>query len=83
MGEASGAMATAVTACKDGAAMTMTLQSEYMAAGMNRTDVSDRQDDDAGADAGDNANLGDDQGDAGDTVASLVEQRLGVSGGAL
>lgn len=82
MGEASGAMTIAAKAVKDGSPMTETLRAEYTVAGMNRNDVEARQDDDKGADAGDKANLGDEQGDAGDTVASLVEKRLGVSGGA-
>lgn len=77
MGEASGDTKTAHTAIKDGSAMTATLQAAYMTAGMNRSDVARRQEDDASADAGDNANASDTQ-DAGDEVARLVEARLGV-----
>lgn len=78
MGEKSGAMETASAAIKDGSGMTATLQATYLTAGMNRSDVGDRQDDEAGADAGDNASASDDQGDAGDAVASAVEAKLGL-----
>lgn len=78
MGEKSGAMETASAAIKDGQGMTATLQATYLTAGMNRSDVASRQDDDAGANAGDNANISDDQGDSGDAVASMVEGRLGL-----
>lgn len=78
MGEKSGAMETASAAIKDGSGMTATLQATYLTAGMNRSDVSDRQDDEAGANAGDNASASDDQGDAGDAVASAVEAKLGL-----
>ena len=39
--------------CSDGSAMTAALQATYMAAGMNRKDVNNRQDDDKDADTGD------------------------------
>lgn len=78
MGEASGDLKTAFTAIKDGSGMTSTLQAQYMTAGMNRNDVANRQDDDARANAGDNANESEDQGESGDAVASLVEARFGV-----
>lgn len=78
MGEASGDNKTAFAAIKDGSEMTATLQATYMTAGMNRKDVANRQDDDADANAGDNANASDDQGDAADTVASMVEAKLGM-----
>ncbi len=80
MGEKSGAMETASAAIKDGQGMTATLQATYLTAGMNRSDVATRQDDDAGANAGDNATVTDDQGDSGDAVASMVEGRLGLGG---
>lgn len=80
MGEKSGAMETASAAIKDGSGMTATLQATYLTAGMNRSDVGDRQDDEAGANAGDNASSSDDQGDAGDAVASAVEAKLGLGG---
>ena len=76
MGEASGDMKTAITAIKEGSQMTATLQSQYMAAGMNRKDTANRQDDDN--DAGDGAEAGDGAGDGADSVASLVETKLGI-----
>lgn len=78
MGQSSGAMETACTAIKDGSAMTATLQATYMTAGINRSDVSNRQDDDAGAGAGDNANAQDDNGNQADDVLSIVESKLGL-----
>lgn len=51
LGAASGDMNTAIAAVKDGSAMTATLQATYMAAGMNRNDVTARQADDADAGA--------------------------------
>lgn len=77
MGEASGDTKTAFAAIKDGSGMTATLQAQYMTAGMNRNDVANRQDDDADANAGDNANASNNQ-ESGEDVASLVEARLGV-----
>lgn len=79
MGESSGDMKTALEAIKDGSLMTQTLQASYMAAGMNRSDLAGRQDDDAGAgDAADGASLDDNQDGAGDAVASAVESKLGL-----
>lgn len=46
MGEASGDMATAIKACKDGEAMTATLQATYMSAGMNKQSIAARAADD-------------------------------------
>ena len=69
----------AVAAAKEGTEMTQTLQTQYMMAGMNRQDMSNRQDDDSSANAGDGAQDGGDDADAGDTVASLVESQLGVT----
>jgi ClpP class serine protease len=80
MGEKSGAMETASKAIKDGEPMTATLQATYLTAGMNRSDVSTRQEEDAAASAADNANASDNGADASDNVASLVEARLGVTG---
>lgn len=59
MGEASGDMKTAIGAIGDGSAMTATLQAKYLAAGMNRSDVQARQDDDVEAGAADSANASD------------------------
>lgn len=80
MGEKSGAMETASKAIKDGEPMTATLQATYLTAGMNRSDVSTRQEEDAAASAADNASASDNGADASDNVASLVEARLGVTG---
>ena len=55
MGDASGDMATAITAINEGSAMTASLQATYMAAGMNRSDTQTRQNESDNADAGDNA----------------------------
>lgn len=78
MGEASGDMKTACSAIGDGSAMTATLQAKYMTAGMNRGDVATRQGEDAEANAGDNANAQDENGDQGSDVASLIESELGL-----
>jgi ClpP class serine protease len=47
LGKASGDMETAVEAVASGAGMTATIQAKYMAAGMNKRDVSARQADEA------------------------------------
>lgn len=79
MGAASGDLETAHTAITDGAEMTATLSAKYMAAGMNRGDVSDRQidDDDAGA-ALDGAANNPEGGDKGSVVADILEAKLGI-----
>ena len=74
MGESSGDMKTASASIKDGSGMTATLQATYMTAGMNRSDVAGRQEDDLSANAGDNANAQDESGD----VASIIESKLGL-----
>lgn len=80
MGEASGAMDTAVAAVKDGSNMSATLQATYMSAGMNRADTNARgaDDNDAG-NAADGAGNAADGADASDEVAALVENQLGVT----
>lgn len=80
MGKASGDMATAMTAVKDGSLMTASLQATYMAAGMNRRDTEDRQDDETDVSAAANNADNSDNADAGTTVADLVESRLGITG---
>lgn len=55
MGVQAGIMDTAVTAIKDGSGMTMTLQSEYMAAAMNKRDTDKREADESEASAADGA----------------------------
>lgn len=84
MGEASGAMDTAVKAIKDGSLMTVTLQAEYMAAGMNRGDTTTRTEDDkaaaaaleAAADGGAGEQITESDDD--EIVCSIVEKNLGV-----
>jgi len=49
MGEASGAMATAIEAIKSGANMTQSLTAEYLSAGLKKRDIEARQSDDAEA----------------------------------
>jgi ClpP class serine protease len=78
MGIASGDMKTACSAIEDGSAMTATLQATYMTAGMNRSDVTTRQGEDAEANAGDKANAQEENGDQGSDVASLIESKLGL-----
>ncbi len=73
-------MKTASASIKDGSAMTMTLQTQYMMSAANRSDVASRQEDDAEASAGDNANAQDDNGDQAGDVASLIETKLGIEG---
>lgn len=83
MGEASGDMATALKAAKEGTGMTASLQASYMAAGMARRDTSNRTEDDAAAAAALNGATTATTADAGaDAVAALVEARLGVPVGA-
>lgn len=80
MGSASGDMETALNAVKDGSAMTSSLQATYMAAGMNRRDQDNRQQDDASASGADGANSGAEGQDAADLVCSAVENSLGIVG---
>ena len=81
MGESSGDMKTACLAIKDGLQMTSALQATYMTAGMNRRDVENRQHDDISATAGDNATKADEGHEEltqAETVALLVEEKLGL-----
>lgn len=78
-GEMSGDMKTASASIKDGAAMTMTLQTQYMMAATNRSDIQNRQDDDAEASAGDGATAEEDAADPGGDVLSIIETKLGLS----
>ena len=80
MGETSGDMKTACTAIKEGSGMTATLQATYMVAGMNRSDMSKRNEDDLNANAGDGANADDKDKDLPSDVASLIEAKLGMEG---
>lgn len=78
MGEASGDMKTACSSIKDGSGMTATLQSTYMAAGMNRQDTNNRSDDDASASSAADGADSDDNLDAKATEADTVATELGT-----
>lgn len=80
MGAASGDMATAVTAIKDGSEMTASIQATYLAAGMNRADAAKRAADDVAAAAALAAvgTPGAPVTSSADTVADLVEASLGI-----
>lgn len=79
MGEQSGDLKTAFAAIKDGSPMTMTLQAQYMAAGMNRNDRANRQaDSNAAAEAVDNAETPKtESGDIGDLLVARLKERKG------
>ncbi len=81
MGQQSGAMDTAVKAAMDGSAMTMTLQAQYMTAGMNRSDIGANQSDSdaaaAAADAAAAAAAADGADGGADAVVSILEAKLG------
>lgn len=80
MGEASGDMKTALEAIADGSQMTAGLQAKYMAAGLNRRDVQNRQADDAAAAvAADGAAAEQSENDIGSKVLALVEKSLGIT----
>lgn len=75
MGNASGDIKTALSAISEGSAMTATLQATYMAAGMNRSDINARIEDEAPA-----ANVeptASNISDA-DKVAAMVAKAAGV-----
>jgi len=77
LGKASGDIDLAIKAASEGTEMTATLQATYMAAGMNRRDVSNRQADDQEANAGDGTTNTDDE--AGGAVLRAVEAKLGIT----
>lgn len=76
MGKSSGAIETALNAIADGSALTLTLQSTYMAAGMNRSDVNARQQDEPPA-ATTAVEITATTSDA-DNVAAMVAKLAGV-----
>ena len=79
MGQASGDMKTACAAIADGSEMTATLQATYMAAGMDRADITAASADaEAAAAALADAPDAPDAPDATAEVATLVESKLGV-----
>ena len=79
LGEASGSMPVAVAAIKDGTGMTATMSATYSAAGMNRNDQQNRQEDETSASAGDSAASGGEGGDVSDEVCALVEAKFGIA----
>jgi ClpP class serine protease len=80
MADASGAFETALKAIKDGSGMTATLNAEYSAAALKKSEVNARHEDEAySSEAVDNAVKKTPEASVADTVASLVEQQLGVA----
>jgi ClpP class serine protease len=77
MGEASGDMATALEAVKDGSNMTAALSAKYMAAGLNKRDVANRQADEQSV-ADNNPASADNQTSLEDQVVAAVEQSVGI-----
>lgn len=81
LGEASGALGTALAAVKSGGAYTLATQADYLAAGMNRTSQQDRQTDSAAAAAA-VAAAADQPSDAEATgaeqVLAILESELGI-----
>lgn len=79
-GEMSGDMKTATAAIKDGTEMTMTLQTTFMMAAANRSDVKARTDDEADANAGDktNATDADAEAAAGVNILAIAAESCGV-----
>lgn len=79
MGSSSGDMKTAIEAIKEGSEMTATLQATYLSAGMNRSDISARANEDLAATAGDNANQELPQGaDEGAEVLAILQENIGA-----
>lgn len=78
MGAESGAIKVACDAVKEGTLMTLTMQSQYMAAGMSKRDIEARIEDADTADAADGVTSDDAQTSDADEVARLVESKLGV-----
>lgn len=80
MGLASGDMKTALAAVEDGSDMTQKLQAKYMAAGMNRQDIANRQEDDGAAAPADDAADSDADAEAtsSDKIMALAAEVCGV-----
>ena len=78
MGEASGDMKTAQAAITDGSEVTATLQAKYMSAGMNKASATDRDEDEEAAAAAAAAAAADEKTDMGDTVAGILDKRIGA-----
>lgn len=76
MARATGAHETATQAIEAGEGMTATLQAQYLAAGLKRKEVDDRQADEAGAEGADGA-----EGDVDATEATETAFIAGLEGG--
>lgn len=77
MGESSGDMETAIGAIKDGKKMTATIQATYMAAGMNKSDIEARGEENNNA--GDQANSEEnEESDDSAKVLAQVAENLGI-----
>lgn len=83
MGLASGDMKTALAAVADGSDMTQTLQAKYMAAGMNRQDIANRQEDDGAATPADGASdsAADAEATSSDKIMTMAYEACGVEVG--
>ena len=83
MGQASGDMKTALAAVEAGSDMTQELQAKYMAAGMNRQDIANRQEDDGAAAPADDAEDSAVDADAttSDKIMALAFEACGVESG--
>lgn len=83
MGEASGDMATATKAIKEGSEMTALIQANYMAASMKNQEIGARSQDDqaAGGALGGAANAPEAAAkDMGDDVAKIISAHFGIAG---
>ena len=78
MGEASGDMATALTAVKEGEAMTQTVQAKHLAAGINKASIEARGGEEPKIEVEPGSAATPDT--AADTVATAVEEALGYEG---
>lgn len=81
-GNASGDLETAIKAIEDGSEMTETLKAKYDIAGMNKTDLNARvEDDEDTAEGANNVNTDTDTEDTSAKVADIVEAKFGIIGG--
>lgn len=77
LGESSGANDIAAKAIKEGSDLNVTLQAEYMSAGMKKRDLDTREEDDAGADAGAPAAPEGSDGDEGNGLEASMLDAMG------
>jgi ClpP class serine protease len=78
MGESSGDMRIAIKAINEGSKMTSTLQSEYMSAGMKRSDMQARQADDPGSIETPELEESERDKKASDEILKLAKEKLGL-----